>query len=253
MFTTYKRRAFLALSLMVSQAFFYNAIFFTYALILHEFYGVPSDDIGLYEMPFCVGAPFQLFSVKIQLINTSVGNFLGSLCLGPLFDVIGRKPMIASTYTTSAMLLGLTGYLFVAEKLTAVTQTICWAVIFFVSSASSSSAYLTISEIFPLESKSPFALVWLTEIYTYPLYALVRALSIAIFYACGTGIGGIIGPSLFGALLENKDRVHLVIGYGIGCALMVFAAMVELVFGIKAEGKSLEMIQEENENGAQES
>lgn len=134
MFLNYKRRCILALVLMMAQAFFYNAIFFSYALILKNFYGIHEDKIGLFEIPFCIG------------------NFLGSITLGPLFDKIGRKPMISSTYFISAVLLAITGFLFVYEKLNAYTQTLCWSIIFFVSSASSSSAYLTISEIFPLHS-----------------------------------------------------------------------------------------------------
>lgn len=135
MFLNYRRRCFLALVLMMAQAFFYNAIFFSYALILKNFYGIEEDKIGLFEIPFCIG------------------NFLGSIMLSPLFDKIGRKPMISSTYFISAVLLAITGFLFVYEKLNAYTQTLCWSIIFFVSSASSSSAYLTISEIFPLQSK----------------------------------------------------------------------------------------------------
>ncbi len=120
---------------MVSQAFLYNAIFFTYALVLTKFYGVPSDRTGLYLLPF------------------AVGNFLGPVLLGHLFDTVGRKPMIAATYSISAVLLAVTGWLFAHDQLSATTQTILWTVIFFFASAASSSAYLTVSEVFPLEMR----------------------------------------------------------------------------------------------------
>jgi MFS family permease len=151
MLTTYRKRSILGLCLMIAQAFFYNAIFFTYATILTTYYGVLPENVGLFELPFCLG------------------NFLGSALLGPLFDFWGRKPMITSTYMISAILLTLTGFFFWMEWLTAITQTIAWSVIFFVSSASASAAYLTVSEIFPLQ---------------------IRALSIAFFYSVGTGTGG---------------------------------------------------------------
>ena len=153
---------------MTSQAFFYNAIFFTYALVLTDFYGIPAEHVGWYILPF------------------AAGNFLGPLLLGRLFDTIGRRPMIAFTYAISGVLLALTGYLFAQRACSArATQTIAWMVIFFFASAAASSAYLTVSETFPLE---------------------IRALAIAIFYAIGTGIGGVAGPLLFGALIDTGSR-----------------------------------------------
>jgi MFS family permease len=203
LFQTYRRRTFLGLTLMAAQAFFYNAIFFTYALILTSFYGIPSDRVGLYILPF------------------AVGNFLGPLLLGRLFDTVGRKPMIAFTYGISGVLLALTGQLFAWGLLDATTQTIAWTVIFFFASAAASAAYLTVSESFPLE---------------------IRALAIALFYAFGTGIGGVAGPWLFGRLIETGSRAAIFGGYLLGAALMVAAAILELVIGIKAERQPLESV-----------
>ncbi|KAL6073336.1 MFS transporter, variant 2 [Balamuthia mandrillaris] len=202
-FRNYWSRAILSLALMVSQAFFYNAIFFTYALILTDFYGVASSHIGYYLIPF------------------ALGNFLGAVTIGRLFDTIGRKPMIFFTYTMSATLLIGTGVLFKFEYLTAFSQTVCWSIIFFFSSAGASSAYLTISEVFPLE---------------------VRAIAIAVFYSLGTAGGGLLGPVLFGALIASEDRTQLLWGYVLGSALMYFAAIIVIFFGVNAEGKSLEEI-----------
>jgi len=187
--------------LMVAQAFFYNAVFFSYGLILLQYYGVPSDRIGLYLLPF------------------AIGNFLGPLLLGRLFDSIGRKPMIAFTYAASGVLLAATALLFERELLDATGQTIAWMVIFFFASAAASSAYLTVSESFPLE---------------------VRAFAIALFYVLGTAVGGVAGPWLFGWLVETGSRGDIVLGYLFGAALMVGAAAVALVLGIRAERRSLE-------------
>src|ERR1700687_4129731 len=165
----YPRRAMLGLVLMASQAFFYNAIFFSYALVLTRFYQVPSADIGWYMLPF------------------ALGNFLGPLLLGHLFDTLGRKPMIAFTYAISGILLALVGWLFREEMVDAVTLTICWSGIFFFASAAASAAYLTVSESFPLEA---------------------RALAIAFFYAIGTGVGGVLAPSLFAWLIGTRSRAH---------------------------------------------
>src|SRR5256714_9235891 len=154
----YRRRTFVALALMAAQAFFYNAIFLTYALVLTTFYGIPSEHVGWYILPF------------------AAGNVLGPLLLGRLFDTLGRRPMIAFTYFMSGLLLALTGWLFAPGVLSAPEQTFAWSVIFFFASAAASSAYLTVSETFPLE---------------------IRALAIALFYAIGTGIGGVVGPFLF--------------------------------------------------------
>jgi MFS family permease len=150
-----------------------------------------------------------------------VGNFLGPLLLGRLFDTVGRRVMIASTYAVSGLLLALTGYLFAAGLLSATEQTFAWTVIFFFASAAASSAYLTVSETFPLE---------------------VRALAIAFFYAVGTGIGGVAAPWLFGVLIDTGSRVSLFGGYLLGASLMAAAAIVVFRFGVDAERKSLETV-----------
>lgn len=199
----HRRRALVGFTLMAAQAFFYNAIFFTYALILTDFYGIAADHVGWYLLPF------------------ALGNFSGPLLLGPLFDTIGRKPMIASTYAISGLLLAGSGYLFMTGKISAETQTLAWMTIFFFASAAASSAYLTVGETFPLE---------------------IRALAIALFFAVGTGIGGIAGPVLFGALIETGSRVDVFGGYLFGAALMIAAAVVQLRFGVAAERRPLEEI-----------
>jgi MFS family permease len=192
---------FLGLVLIGTQAFFYNAIFFTYPLVLARFYAVPSDRIGLYILPF------------------ALGNFLGSVLLAPLFDIIGRRPMIAATYMLSGLLLAGLTMLFVTGRLDAMDQTLGWSAIFFFASAAASAAYLTVSESFPLE---------------------IRAIAIALFYAAGTAVGGVGGPALFSHLIATGERGAIGIGYGIAAALMMFAALVELRLGIAAEGRSLE-------------
>ena len=197
----YPGRTTLGIVLMASQAFIYNAIFFTYALVLTKFYGVEADKVGLYILPF------------------AIGNFLGPLLLGSLFDTFGRKPMIAITYTLAGVLLAVTGQLFQMGLLTATTQTVLWTVVFFFASAAASAAYLTVGECFPLE---------------------VRALTIALFYAFGTLLGGVGGPWLFGVLIEGGNRHDITYGYFLGAALMVIAALVELRLGVKAECLSLE-------------
>ncbi len=201
----YPARTVLGLVLMASQAFFYNAIFFTYALVLTRFYGVPASDIGWYILPF------------------TLGNFCGPLLLGPLFDTIGRKPMIAATYTLSGVLLAATAALFAADLLDAATLTLCWTVVFFFASAAASAAYLTVGESFPLE---------------------LRALAIALFYAFGTLLGGAFSPWLFGVLIESGSRAEILGGYLLGAALMVVAALVELKLGINAERRPLEEVAE---------
>jgi len=203
LFVRHRRRAFVGLALMAAQAFFYNAIFFTYALILTDFYGVPSDAVGWYLLPF------------------AAGNFLGPVLIGRLFDTQGRKPMIAFTYIISGLLLAGTGLLFARDLITAETQTICWMVIFFFASAAASSAYLTVSETFPLE---------------------VRALAIAFFYSIGTGIGGIVGPLLFGALIDTGSRTSVFGGYLLGSVLMIFGGLVAWRWGVAAERKPLEQV-----------
>jgi MFS family permease len=203
LFRTYRTRTLVGLTLMGAQAFFYNAIFFTYALILTDFYGVPSEHVGWYLLPF------------------AAGNFLGPLLLGRFFDTIGRKTMIAATYGVSGLLLAATGYLFGLGVLSAQSQTAAWMLIFFFASAAASSAYLTVGETFPLE---------------------IRALAIAFFYAIGTGIGGIAGPFLFGLLIDTGSRWSVFMGYSVGAALMVAAAGVQWLWGVAAERKPLEEI-----------
>jgi MFS family permease len=202
MFMVYPKRALLGFSLMVGQAFLYNAIFFTYALVLSTFYKVPSSEIGWYIIPF------------------AIGNILGPLTIGRLFDTIGRRTMISFTYIISGVLLLFTGWLFMAGVLSAVTQTIAWSIIFFFASAGASSAYLTVSEIFPLET---------------------RAMAIAFFYSIGTGAAA-LSPLLFGALIQSQKPVDLFFGYLLGAALMIAAGVVEIVVGIQAEQRSLESI-----------
>ena len=203
LFLAHRTRTAVGLSLMTAQAFFYNAIFFTYALILIDFYGVPSDDVGWYLLPF------------------AAGNFLGPLLLGRLFDTVGRRQMIAFTYIVSGILLALTGYLFARELLTAGTLTLAWMIIFFFASAAASAAYLTVSETFPLE---------------------VRALAIAFFYAVGTGIGGIVGPWLFGLLIDTGSRYSVFVGYVLGATLMITAGWIAGRWGVAAERKPLEQV-----------
>ena len=200
---TYRSRSLVGLSLMVAQAFFYNAIFFTYALVLTDFFGIASSQVGWYILPF------------------AAGNFLGPLLLGSLFDTVGRRTMIAFTYSMSGILLAVSGYLFSIGVLSAQTQTITWMVIFFFASPAASAAYLTVSETFPLE---------------------VRALAIALFYAIGTGIGGIAGPALFGVLIDTGSRNSVFAGYLLGSALMIAAALIAWRYCIDAECKSLEEV-----------
>lgn len=203
LFTDYRKRSLVGLALMTAQAFFYNAIFFTYALVLSTFFNIPADQIGWYLLPF------------------AASNFLGPLLLGRLFDTVGRRAMIAFTYGISGILLAITGYLFAAGVLTAQTQMIAWMVIFFFASPAASAAYLTVSETFPLE---------------------VRALAIAVFYCVGTAIGGVAGPSLFGALIDSGSRDSVFVGYCFGAALMVAAALIGWRFGIAAERRPLESV-----------
>ena len=202
-FITYRTRALVGLTLMASQAFFYNAIFFTYALVLTRFYDVPAQAVGWYILPF------------------ALANVLGPIVLGHLFDSIGRRPMIAATYSISGVLLALSGWLFATGSLTATQQTIAWAAIFFFASPAAGSAYLTVSEVFPVE---------------------IRALAIAVFYSLGTAIGGAGAPYLLGSLIETGSRMSVFAGYLLGAGLMIFAAIVELAWGVAAERKPLESV-----------
>jgi MFS family permease len=198
----YPGRGVLGLSLMGGQAFLYNSIFFTYTLVLTDFYGISAERAPLFLIPF------------------SVGNVLGPLLLGPLFDTVGRRVMISSTYITSGVLLAITGALFVKDVLTATTMTLAWCVIFFFASAGASSAYLTVSELFPLEA---------------------RAMAIALFYAVGTGIAA-LSPTLFGALIATDSRLNVYYGYLLGAGLMIAAGVIAIFLAVDAERRSLEEI-----------
>lgn len=202
MITAYPKRTILGLSLFVGQAFLYNAITFGYAQILSTFFGVKTHT-GYY------------FAV------IAVGNLLGPLLLGKLFDTIGRKPMIAGTYLLSGVLLLGTAYLFHSGSLSATTMTACWCVVLFFASAGASAAYLTVSEVFPMET---------------------RAMAIAFFYAVGTGAGGITGPLLFSHLVGSGQVSQTTLAFVIGAAVMIFGGLVELAYGVKAERMSLENI-----------
>jgi len=200
LFVKHRRRAILALVLMLAQSFLYNAIFFSYGLILQNFHGVKPDRVGLYMIPF------------------AVGNFLGPLLLGPLFDRWGRRIMIPATYGLSGILLTATGALFLAGKLDAISQTAAWCVVFFFASSAASSAYLTVSELFPVE---------------------LRGMVIAVFYAAATSVGA-FAPSLFGKIAGDKSPLLLFEGYAFASALMIGAAIVARLYGVDSEGKSLE-------------
>ncbi len=201
LFKAQRQRTFVGLTLMGAQAFFYNAIFFTYALVLTDFYGISAEHVGWYILPF------------------AAGNFLGPVFLGRLFDTIGRRPMLTFTYAMSGLLLAATGYLFAQDLVSAAALTVCWMIIFFFASAAASAAYLTVSETFPLE---------------------IRALAIAFFYAVGTGVGGIAGPWLFGLLIETGSRTSVFAGYLLGAALMLGAAVVAALWSVAAERRPLE-------------
>ncbi|HUZ67392.1 MAG TPA: MFS transporter [Beijerinckiaceae bacterium] len=201
LFVTHRQRALVCLALMTAQAFFYNAIFFTYALVLIRFYNVSAGGVGWYVLPF------------------ALGNVLGPLILGRLFDTIGRRPMIAGTYIVSGLLLAFFGLLFEQGMLSAAGQTLAWSVVFFFASPAASAAYLTVSECFPLE---------------------IRALAIAVFYALGTGLGGVAAPLLFGRLVESGSRASVFGGYLIGAALMLAAGGVAARWAVAAERRPLE-------------
>ncbi len=199
----HRTRTILGLVLIGSQAFFYNGISFTYPLVLSQYFGVAPDRVGLY------------------VLAMAAANFLGPLLLGSLFDSLGRRIMIGATYLLSGLII-LGGELFFLQgDLTAGTQTLLWAVTFFFASAAASAGYLTVSEIFPLE---------------------MRALAIALFYAIGTGIGGLVSPALFGWLIETDSRPMLFWGYVGGAGLMIVAALVEWFLGVDTERKSLEEV-----------
>jgi len=197
----YPGRTVLGLTLMAAQAFCYNAVFFTYALVLQRFYGIAADRVGAYILAF------------------AVGNFFGPLLLGPLFDTLGRRIMITLTYGVAGGLMTVTALLFAFGALGATGQTALWTAIFFFASAAASAAYLTVGEVFPLE---------------------LRALIIALFYGFGTAIGGVGGPALFGILIESGSRRALMWGYLLAAVLLIAAAAVEAVLGVDAERRALE-------------
>src|SRR6185295_9798487 len=204
-FHEYPKRAILGATLMITQSFLYNAIFFTYALVLVNFYGVDAKSVPIYGLAF------------------SVGNLLGPLVLGPLFDTVGRKPMIAGTYLLSGGLLVISAWMFGEGKLNATTQTFVWVVIFFFASAGASAAYLTVSETWPIE---------------------IRAEAIAVFFAIAQ-LFGALGPAFYGWLIgDGQSRTGLFIGYVIGGGIMILGGIIEIIFGINAEGKSLEDVTE---------
>jgi hypothetical protein len=203
MFQMYPKRTILGLTLMGSQAFLYNAIFFTYALVLTRFYGIDSSTVPYFLLPF------------------AIGNVLGPWLLGRLFDTVGRVPMIAGCYFISGALMAATGYLFYLDILSAVTQTILWCVIFFLASAAASAGYLTVSEVFPME---------------------IRAMAIALFYSIATALGGISGPVIFGQLIGTGNAGKLFVAYLVGAGFMIFAAVIEVILGVRAEGQSLENV-----------
>ena len=201
LFQSYPRRTVLGIGLMVTQSFMYNAVSFTYPLLLTKYYAVPSADIGLYIIPF------------------ALGNFLGPLLLGRLFDTVGRKLMISLTYGIAGILLGLMGYLFWTGSLTLVTHMLFWSSIFFFASAGASAAYLTVSEIFPME---------------------IRAMAIAFFFIVAQG-AGVAAPWLYGMLIETSVT-SVFYGYLLGGGMMLLGAAIELWLGINAEGQSLEQL-----------
>ncbi|MGX1808129.1 MFS transporter [Nocardia sp. NPDC055321] len=203
LFREYPSRAVLGASLMISQSFLYNAIFFTYTLVLGKFYGVPSETTPLY------------------LIAFAVGNLLGPFTIGHYFDTIGRRTMISGTYLLSGVLLAISAVLFYADVLNAITQTLCWCVIFFFASAGASAAYLTVSEIFPLE---------------------VRAKAIAVFFAIAQCFGA-LGPVIYGALIgDGEHPFRLFLGYLLGAAVMITGGVIAKLLAVDAENKSLEDI-----------
>jgi len=201
--TMYPRRSILGLSLFIGQAFLYNSILFGFGNLLSLYFHTGSGNVPYYLAVF------------------AVGNFAGALLLAPLFDTIGRRPMIAGTYLISGVLLIITGLLFKAHDLNDISFTACCCVVFFFASAGASAAYLTVSEVFPMET---------------------RALCIAVFYAVGTGIGGVIGPQVFSRLINTGSYDKVFLALGLGAVMMIIGGLAEIVFGVDAEGQSLESI-----------
>jgi MFS family permease len=202
-FRYYPKRAILGTTLMITQSFLYNAIFFTYALVLTNFYHVSNNSVALYGLAF------------------AVGNLAGPLLLGHLFDTVGRKKIISGTYLISGVMLAFSAWLFAAGILSAAGQTFIWIVIFFFASAGASAGYLTVSEIFPIE---------------------IRAEALAVFFAMAQIVGA-VGPAFYGALIGNgTNRADLAIWYLVGGGIMILGGVIEAVIGINAEGKSLEAV-----------
>jgi MFS family permease len=199
----YPRRTVLGLSLFIGQAFLYNSVLFGFGNLLSLYFHTPSGNVPYYLAVF------------------AAGNFAGALLLSPLFDTLGRKPMIGGTYLLSGALLIVTGLMFKAHDLNATTFTACCCVVFFFASAGASAAYLTVSEIFPMET---------------------RALCIAVFYAVGTGIGGVIGPQVFSRMINTGSYQQVFLALSLGAVMMILGGLAELVFGVKAERESLEDI-----------
>jgi MFS family permease len=201
--TMYPRRTILGMSLFIGQAFIYNSVLFGFGILLTKYFGTASGDTPYYLAVF------------------ALVNFSGALLLSRLFDTLGRKPMIAGTYLLSGALLIVTGLLFKAHDLTAVSFTACICVVFFFASAGASAAYLTVSEVFPMET---------------------RALCIAVFYAIGTGIGGVIGPQVFNRMVETESYEQVFLAFGLGALMMILGGLAEIAFGVRAERESLERI-----------
>jgi MFS family permease len=202
LFATYPRRSLLGAVLMITQSFLYNAIFFTYALVLTNFFHVAQGNTAYYFIAF------------------AIGNLVGPIALGPLFDLLGRRVMISGTYLISSVLLVVSAVMFDKGMLNATTQTLCWVVVFFFASAGASAAYLTVSEIFPME---------------------LRAQAIAVFFAIAQGFGA-LGPTIYGSFVASKKPSELMIGYLIGAGVMAVGGIVEAVIGVDAERTALEDI-----------
>ncbi len=204
MLRDYPSRSALGFSMMVTQSFLYNAIFFSYALVLTHFYKIPEDQTAYFFIPF------------------AIGNLIGPLVLGPLFDTVGRRRMIMLTYCVSGVVLAISGALFDAGVLNAVTQTIFWCVTFFFASAGASSAYLTVSEIFPLE---------------------LRGQAISFFFAISQLVGGVGAPVLFASLVgSGHNPGPLTIGYYVGASVMFVGGVIAWFIGVNAERQSLENV-----------
>jgi MFS family permease len=203
----YRRRALVTMTLMTAQALFYNSVFFSLTLVLMRYYGASASRVGYAFLPI------------------ALANFLGPLLLGRLFDTVGRRAMTGGSFILSGLLLSLTGGLFWLGRLGTAAQIACWVAVFFVASASASAAYLSASELFPQE---------------------IRASAIAHFYAAGTLLGGVSGPLLFGRIVGSGSRGLLFAGYGIGAVAMIAAGVVQAIWGVAAEGRSLESLRRDD-------